>query len=74
LRQNSLFFEISSLLMRVGNCSNGRCGTGVSSFETGCPGRKTAIFPVKFPVCREFGLETGAICTVSPASHWLNVR
>ena len=60
--------------MRVGNCSNGRCGTGVSSFETGCPGRKTAIFPVKFPVCREFGLETGAICTVSPASHWLNVR
>ena len=30
---------------------------------------KIAIFPVKFPVSREFALETGAISTASPASQ-----
>jgi hypothetical protein len=72
-RQNSLFFEIFSLLISVGNYSNNRCGTAVSAFEIVGLDRKSAIFPVKFPVCREFALETGANCTASPASHSINL-
>jgi hypothetical protein len=53
-RLNSLFFEIFSLLISVGNYSNNHCGTAVSAFEIVGLGRKSAIFPVKFPVCREF--------------------
>ena len=53
LRQNSLFFEIISLLASLGNCSNNRCGAAVSCSEIGGLGRKATIFPVKFPVCRE---------------------
>jgi hypothetical protein len=51
---NCLLFEIFSLLICIGNCAKSRCGTAVScsNIVFGSPG--IAIFPVKFPVSREF--------------------
>jgi hypothetical protein len=51
---NSLFREIFSLLICVGNFSKSRCGTSISCSRVTSRGPKTAIFPVKFPVSREF--------------------
>ena len=52
--KNSLFFEIVSLLICVGNCARSHCGAAVSSHEIGSRSLKIARFPVKFPVSREF--------------------
>jgi hypothetical protein len=50
---SSLFFEKSSLLICLGNCSKSHCSAVVSSHETGYRSLKIAKFPVKFPVSRE---------------------
>ena len=52
--KNSLFFEIFSLLICVGNCAKSDCGAAVSCYEIGPGGPEIAKFPVKFPVNREF--------------------
>ena len=52
--KNSLFFEIVSLLICVGNCARSHCGAAVSSHAIGARSLKIARFPVKFPVSREF--------------------
>src|SRR3984893_15499778 len=52
--KNSLFFEIFSLLICVGNCAKSDCGAAVSCYEIGLGAPKIAKFPVKFPVSREF--------------------
>jgi hypothetical protein len=53
--QNSLFFRKSSLIVCSGNLLKGRCRTVVSCLRTVALRPEIAIFPVKFPVCREFG-------------------
>src|SRR6266851_9681179 len=55
--KNSLFPEIFSLLILVGNCSRSGCSTAVSCYEIGSQSPRIAKFPVKFPVSRE--LPTG---------------
>ena len=50
----SLFFETFSLLIYLGNCSRSACSTAVSCFGIGPGSLKSAKFPVKFPVSREF--------------------
>jgi hypothetical protein len=52
--KNSLFFEIFSLLICVGNCAKSDCGAAVSCYEIGLGSPEIAKFPVKFPVSREF--------------------
>jgi hypothetical protein len=52
--KNSLFFEIFSLLICVGNCAKSDCGASVSCYEIGLGSPEIAKFPVKFPVSREF--------------------
>jgi hypothetical protein len=52
--KNSLFFEIFSLLICVGNCSKSDCGAAVSCYEIGLGSPEITKFPVKFPVSREF--------------------
>jgi hypothetical protein len=54
LPRNSLFLEIVSLLICVGNCAKNRCGTVAYCHEIGRASPKIARFPVKFPVTREF--------------------
>jgi len=54
IAQNSLFFEIFSLIICLGNCARNRCSTAVSCVEPGAQGPRIAKFPVKFPVSREF--------------------
>jgi hypothetical protein len=54
--KNSLFFEIFSLLICVGNCAKSDCGAAVSCYEIGLGSPEIAKFPVKFPVSREFAL------------------
>ena len=54
LRNNSLILKIFSLLNSVGNCSRSRCSIAVSCYEIGSLSPEIAIFPVKFPVSREF--------------------
>src|ERR1700676_1856909 len=55
--KKSLFPEIFSLLVCVGNFTRSRCGTAVSRNEIRFRGTKIAKFPVNFPVSRE--LPTG---------------
>jgi hypothetical protein len=52
--KNSLFPEIFSLLICVGNCAKSDCGAAVSCYEIGLGSPEIAKFPVKFPVSREF--------------------
>jgi hypothetical protein len=52
--KKSLFFEMFSLLICVGNCARSRCSIAASCHEIGPRRPETAIFPVKFPVSREF--------------------
>jgi hypothetical protein len=52
--KNSLFFEIFSLLICVGNCAKSDCSAAVSCYEIGLGSLEIAKFPVKFPVSREF--------------------
>ena len=52
---NCLLFEIFSLLICVGNCAKSRCGTAASCSKIVSGSLGIAIFPVKFPVSREFG-------------------
>jgi hypothetical protein len=52
--KNSLFFEILSLLICVGNCAKSDCGAAVSCYEIGLGSPEIAKFPVKFPISREF--------------------
>jgi hypothetical protein len=52
--KNSLFLEIFSLLICVGNCAKSDCGAAVSCYEIGPGSPEIAKFPVKFPVSREF--------------------
>jgi hypothetical protein len=66
-RNNSLILRIFSLLICVGNCARSRCRRAVSWYGIPPQTPEIAIFPVKFPVSREFALETGAISTASPA-------
>jgi hypothetical protein len=51
---NSLLFEIFSLLICTGNCAKNRCGTAVSCSKIVSGSPEIAVFPVKFPVSREF--------------------
>src|SRR2546430_3574616 len=53
--KNSLFFEIFSLIIRLGNCARNRCSTAVSCIKLGSEGARIAKFPVKFPVSWESG-------------------
>src|ERR1700722_13934365 len=52
--KNSLFLEIFSLLICVGNCAKGDCSAAVSCYEIGLGSPEITKFPVKFPVSREF--------------------
>ncbi|SIO47530.1 hypothetical protein SAMN05443247_05916 [Bradyrhizobium erythrophlei] len=52
--KKSLYFEIFSLLICVGNCAKSGCGAAVSCYGIGPGSLEIAIFPVKFPVSREF--------------------
>ena len=52
--KNSLFLEIFSLLICLGNCAKSDCGAAVSCYEIGPGSPEIAKFPVKFPVSREF--------------------
>src|SRR4051795_12421935 len=52
--QNSLIFEMFSLLTRVGNSAKSPCSTGGLPRPNRFWGLKIAKFPVKFPVSREF--------------------
>jgi hypothetical protein len=52
--RSSLFIEIFSLLICVGNCPGSGCSTAVSRYEIRSPSSKMRKFPVKFPVSREF--------------------
>ena len=52
-RENSLFLELFSLLIRLGKYPGSRCRTGVFDVDIGSITPKSAKFPVKFPVCRE---------------------
>jgi len=67
--KHSLLREILSLLIWVGNCSRSGCSTAVSCSGSGSQSLRIAKFPVKFPVIREFALETGSISTASPANQ-----
>jgi hypothetical protein len=51
---NSLILKIFSLLNSVGNCSRSLCSTAVSCYQISSLSPEIAIFPVKFPVSREF--------------------
>jgi hypothetical protein len=72
--KNSLFLEIFSLLICVGNYAKSDCGAAVSCYEIGPGSPEIAKFPVKFPVSRELPVETGSYLTahttilVHPAS------
>jgi hypothetical protein len=52
--KNSLFFEIFSLLICVGNCAKSDCSAAVSCCKIGLGSPDISKFPVKFPVSREF--------------------
>ena len=71
-QQNSLFLELFSLLIRVGNCSIGRCGTGISRSEISPGGPEIAKFPVNFPVSRELSSETGSHMTAHTTKLFKN--
>src|ERR1700738_1993049 len=51
---NSLFSEIFSLLICIGNCSRSGCRTTASCDEIGSQSPRIAKFLVEFPVSREF--------------------
>jgi hypothetical protein len=51
--KNSLFVEIFSLLICVGNCAKSDCGAAVFCSKTFSRCLKIAKFPVKFPDSRE---------------------
>jgi hypothetical protein len=53
-RIDSLFVEKFSLLIHLGKYLRSPCGTAVFGTDDVSPTAKTADFPVKFPVCREF--------------------
>ena len=53
-RKISLFFKFSSLLICTGNCSRSRWGTGGSCLDVSAWSANFAVFPVKFPVSREY--------------------
>jgi hypothetical protein len=59
----SLFFEIFSLLIFLGNLMRNRCGTVASQWEMVSKSPKIAKYPVNFPVSREFSPETGSYLT-----------
>jgi hypothetical protein len=61
--KNSLFLEIFSLLICVGNYAKSDCGAAVSCYKIGPGGPEIAKFPVKFPVSRELPPETGSYLT-----------
>jgi hypothetical protein len=52
--ENSLFFEIFSLIICVGNCSRSDCSAAVSWYSIVPLSPRIAKFPVKFPDTREF--------------------
>jgi hypothetical protein len=54
LPDNSLFFELLSLLVYVGNYAKSRCGSAVRVLKLPLGGLRIVNFPVKFPVTREF--------------------
>jgi hypothetical protein len=54
-REDSLFVELFSLLARLGKYLQSGCGTAVFDADIVSVASKTADFPVKLPVYREFG-------------------
>jgi transposase len=54
LRNYSLILKIFSLLNSVRNCSRSLCSTAVYCYQISSLSPEIAIFPVKFPVSREF--------------------
>ena len=52
--ENSLFLEIFSLLIRIGNCPKSHCVAADFCSEIVFRSDGIAHFPVKFPVSREF--------------------
>jgi hypothetical protein len=61
--KNSLFLEIFSLLVCVGNYARSDCGAAVSCNEIGLGSPEIAKFPVLFPVSRELPPQTGSYLT-----------
>jgi hypothetical protein len=61
--KNSLFLEIISLLIFVGNLPGNRCGTGAFRADIASKSLGIAKFPVNFPVSRELQAETGSYLT-----------
>src|ERR1700733_1937443 len=52
--KNSLFLEIFSLLICVGNWAKSDCSAAVSCYKIGLESPEIAKLPVKFPDNREF--------------------
>ena len=66
-REESLFPELISLLIRLGTYSRSARGTGVFGVEIACVTPKTGIFPVKFLVCRDGGCDQYCVASVGVA-------
>jgi hypothetical protein len=65
----SLLIELFSLIGSVGNCSGSNCSTVVSCCSYRPYGQIIAKFPVKFPVSRDSGTETGSHPTASATKY-----
>src|ERR1019366_4208650 len=61
LAKNSLFLEIFSLLIFIGNCVRSHCSTAVCCWEIGSQSPRIIEFPVKFPVSGRDSLELLAL-------------
>ena len=67
---NSLLFGKFPLLTCLGNLLKSPCGTAVSCSVTSVCLPKFVIFPVKFPVCREFARrQVRSALRHQPATH-----
>ncbi len=70
LKMSSLFPEIFSLLICVGNFAKSRCSAAVSCYEIGLGSPRIPKFPVKFPVSRELTWRrVRSPLRCQPASH-----
>src|ERR1035437_8394827 len=59
--KNSLFLEVFSLLIFIGNCVRSHCSTAVCCWEIGSQSPRIIEFPVKFPVSGRYSLELLAL-------------
>jgi hypothetical protein len=69
--KNSLFLEIFSLLVCVGNYARTDCGAAVSCNKIGLGSPEIAKFAVLFPVSRELQVETGSYLTAHTTTQSL---